>query len=263
MRLCLCWNTKILMLYDKSALRLDCRYFTEERGVEMIEVKYEGGKFLAKGTFSVGIAGVYENKDFDGDDITIDIELDELLADLRKEKPFLYEPLKPYLKDRGEDGAAIAKGLEDYYNHKEQEIRKNIKQINDCILYHIFRDLEMCGFPFWEIEEAIVPGWFDDDDDEEEEIYPSGEDGIYYWGEAFSDQPNNGTVEKPDVEGRLRKQYPMFNFDALYESMIPEGICLNGSSIGFQFSDGWDWCMIECGYLVLDENFAPRDWHNH
>ena len=57
------------MLYDNSALQLDCKYLTEERGVKMIEVKYENGKFLAKGTFSVGIAGVYENKDFDGEDI--------------------------------------------------------------------------------------------------------------------------------------------------------------------------------------------------
>lgn len=165
----------------------------------MIEVKYENGKFLAKGTFSVGIAGVFENKDFDEENITIGIELDELLADLRKEKPHLYEPLRPYLKDKGEDGAAIAKGLEDYYNHKEEEI-----------------------------EEAVVPGWFDDNDEDEEEIYPSWEEGIYYWGEAFRDQPNNGTVEKPDVEGRLRKQYPMFNFDALYESMMSGGIGLDG-----------------------------------
>jgi len=63
----------------------------------MIEIKYENGKFLAKGTFSMGIAGVYENKDFDADDITVDIELDELLADLQRKKPFLYEPMVLYL----------------------------------------------------------------------------------------------------------------------------------------------------------------------
>ncbi|MDE6219399.1 MAG: hypothetical protein K2G51_03025 [Lachnospiraceae bacterium] len=55
----------------------------------------------------------------------------------------------------------------------------------------------------------------------------------------------------------------MFNFDALYESMIPEGIGFSGSFIDFQFSDGWDWYMIENAYLSFDENFVPYDRHNH
>ena len=45
--------------------------------------------------------------------------------------------------------------------------------------------------------------------------------------------------------------------------MIPEGIGFSGSFIDFQFSDGWDWCMIENAYLSFDENFVPYDWHNH
>lgn len=228
----------------------------------MLEIKYDNGNFLAKGTFSVGIAGVYENQDFEDETITIEIELEELLADLQREHPHFYAPLSPYLADKGTDGAAVARGLEEYYNHIEDEIRKNIKQINDCLLYHIFCDLEGCGFPFWEIEEAVIPEWLENDDDEEE-IYPPFEESIYYWGSSFKDLPNNGTVEKPDVEGRLRKQYPMFNFDGLYQTMIPDSVSLDGSEINIQFSDGWDACMIECAYLSFDENFAPHDWHNH
>lgn len=93
----------------------------------MIEIKYEDGKFLAKGTFSIGIAGVYENRDFDKGNITIDIELDDVLDALQEEKSFEFEPLRPYLKDKGEDGAAIAKGLEDYYNQKEAENQEKRK----------------------------------------------------------------------------------------------------------------------------------------
>lgn len=230
----------------------------------MLEIKYDNGKFLAKGTFSVGIAGVYENKTFDDDTITIDIDPDELLEDLQRKSPYKFEALYPYLADKDTDGASLAKGLEKYFNHKEDEIRKNIKQINDCILYYIFDDLEGCGFPFWEIEEAVVPEWFEDNEEDDEEIYPATfEEGIDYWGKSFYELPSNSTIEKPDVEGRLRKQYPMFNFDGLYQTMIPDSVFLSDSNISIQFSDGWDACMLECAYLSFDENFAPLDWHNH
>lgn len=37
----------------------------------MIEIIYADSKFLAKGTFSLGIAGVFENKDFNDKKIEI------------------------------------------------------------------------------------------------------------------------------------------------------------------------------------------------
>lgn len=233
----------------------------------MIEIKYEDGKFLAKGTFSIGIAGVYENKDFDKGNITIDIELDDVLDALQEEKSFEFEPLRPYLKDKGEDGAAIAKGLEDYYNQKEAEIKKNVKQINDCILYHMFVDLEACGYPFWEIEEAILPGSLDgyDMDNLEKEIYDAQES-VCSWrlGTAlFYNQPNNGTLEKPDIEGKLRQRYPMFNFDGLYASMEQDCLYLSGRFMSFQFSDGWGSQLLCAAYDEFDENLTSTDWHNH
>ena len=45
----------------------------------MIEVIYADGRFLAKGTFSLGIAGTYENKDFDDDQIQIKATLPYIL----------------------------------------------------------------------------------------------------------------------------------------------------------------------------------------
>lgn len=231
----------------------------------MIEIKYEDGMFLAKGTFSIGIAGVYENKDFGDGNITIDIELEDLLEDLQEEDSYFYEPLRPYLEDKGEEGAAVAKGLEDYYNQKELEIQKNAKQLNDYILYRLFENLEACAYPFWEIEEAVLPGSLDgyDMDNLAHEIYDT-QKSIGSWGfEAFDRQPNNGTIEKPDLEGRLREQYPMFHFDALYEAIEQDCLYLSGRFMRFQFSDCWGRKLLDAAYDKLDENLTPLDWHNH
>ncbi len=76
----------------------------------MIEIKYEDGMFLAKGTFSIGIAGVYENKDFGDGNITIDIELEDLLEDLQEGDSYFYEPLRPYLENKGGGGRRRCKG---------------------------------------------------------------------------------------------------------------------------------------------------------
>ena len=88
----------------------------------MIEIIYADSKFLAKGTFSLGIAGVFENKDFNDKKIEIHSDLDYILKELKKETSFKLQPLFPYLKGKGEDGAAIAEGLTEYYNQKEIKI---------------------------------------------------------------------------------------------------------------------------------------------
>lgn len=70
----------------------------------MIEVIYAGGKFLAKGTFSLGIAGVFENKDFNDSNIQIISTLNHILKETEKEDSFMYQPLWPYLKGKGGNG---------------------------------------------------------------------------------------------------------------------------------------------------------------
>ena len=226
----------------------------------MIEIIFKEDRFLAKGTFSMGIAGVFENKDFGDGNIEIDAGLQEILKELQKEDSFRYQPLFPYLRGKGEDGEAIAGGLADYYNQKEREIKENVKQINDCILCYLFDNLEDCGYPFWEIEEAIVPGSLDRVD--VDAIYDN-EECAYEWADDFYRKPNNGTIEKTDVEGKLRNMYPMFNFDGLYQSIIPEGICFRGRFMEFQFSDGWGKDLFCSAYDRYDENLTSCDWHNH
>ena len=83
------------------------------------------------------------------------------------------------------------------------------------------------------------------------------------WADEFDCVPNNGTVDKTDVEERLRELFPMFNFEGLVKTMIPEGLSLQGRFMAFQFSDGWGSDLLECAYDEMDEEFAFRDWHNH
>ena len=225
----------------------------------MIEVICVEDSFLVKGTFSFGIAGVFENEDFMEDGaITIDDTRLDILEELSREHS-VYQPLLPYLRGK-EDGAAIARGLADYYNQKEQEVQRHIKQINDCILYHLFEDLENCEYPFWEIEEAVLPGSLEGVD--LDSIYDT-EESVSDWWEEFYEQPNNGTLSKTDVEGKLRAMFPMFDFDGLYRSILPMEIALGGRFIEVTFSDGWGQDLLCSAYDRFDENFTSCDWNNH
>lgn len=226
----------------------------------MIEVICVEETFLIKGTFSFGMAGVFENKDFTEEGaIQIDCTLPELLEELEEEDSFFYQPLFPYLRGK-KDGAALAQGLADYYNQKEREAQEHQKQINDCILYHLFENLENCAYPFWEIEEAILPGSLEGVD--LDAIYDT-EESVGDWWQEFYEQPNNGTLLKTDVEGKLRKMFPMFHFDGLYQSIIPEGIMLDGRFLEVQFSDGWGGDLFCSAYDRFDETFTSCEWHNH
>lgn len=223
----------------------------------MIEVICVDGVFKAKGSFSLGIAGTFVNEDFDGEAITFDEDmLDEILeGDV--------EPLMPFIKS--DDPDEIAKGLAEYYNQKEHEAAENIKQINGCILYYIFENLEMCAYPFWEIEEAVLPEYLEKygKDEYGSVVYCHTDGNISGLYEYFDRKPNNGTVEKPDVEALVRKLYPMFNLDGFIKSIKPEHLYFNGQFISFQFSDGWGARIACAAYDELDENFTSTDWHNN
>ena len=230
------------------------------RKSNMIEVICANEKFLVKGSFSLGIAGVFENKEFtETGTISIYDTLSCLLEDLHEKESFYYQPLLPYLQGK-ENGAAIAQGLADYYNQKEREAQAYQKQINDCILFHLFEDMEGCEYPFWEIREAIVPDCLQGID--RDSIYHTGES-VSEWWKDFYELPNNGSIPKIDVEGNLRRMFPMFDFDGLYRSIIPQGMLLHGRFIEVQFSDGWGKELFCSAYNRFDENFASWEWNNH
>lgn len=59
----------------------------------MIKVIFENGHFNVKGTFFIGIAGVFENKNFGDENIEIRDTLEDILAGLNDENSYLYKPL--------------------------------------------------------------------------------------------------------------------------------------------------------------------------
>lgn len=226
----------------------------------MIEVIFKDGTFKAKGSFSLGIAGVSVNEDFDGRMITFDRFMYNYIKD---RDSYYVEPILPFIKS--DDPDEIAKNLADYYNQKEREIAANAKQINDCILYRLFDDFEGCAEPFWEIPEAVLPGYLEeyDEDEYEDVVYCHREGVVHNLYQYFEDKPNNGTIEKPDAEALIRKLYPMFNLDGFIKSFKPEGVCFDGRFMEFQFSDEWGAELACAAYDKLDENFTFNEWHNH
>lgn len=231
----------------------------------MIQVICRDGEFLVKGSIDFGIAGVHTNDTFEDEMISImDCSYDDICEALEAGEDFFLDPLLPYFEKAEKSEEGFAKALETYYNQKIEELQKNIKEINDCIWIHLFENLLNCGYPFWEIEEAILPEYADSYDEEAyEQVYENASARICEMSDAFEDQPNNGTVEKPDVEAELRQMFPMFNFDGLIATIQPEGIALKGKYISFQCSDDWGADLLCAAYDELDENFTFTDWHNH
>ena len=82
------------------------------------------------------------------------------------------------------------------------------------------------------------------------------------WSEYFYQVPNNGTVQKPNVEARLRELFPMFDFDGFFQSIIPEYVVLREEYISFQCSDGWGQELLCSAYDMLDEDLTFLEWHN-
>lgn len=225
----------------------------------MVEIVCKDGKFLVKGSFTLGLAGTFVNETFEDESITIEPTLDEILEDLDKDKSFTLMPLFPYLKDKPRDGDSIARGLAEYYNQKEKEAAEHVKEINDNLLFNLFDNLEACGYPFWEIEEALIDGY----DLGEVDANAPYDGKVYEFSDYFDERPNNGTRERVDFEAKLREWFPMFNFDGLYDNIEPEGISFDGRWMEFQFSDKWGAQLYECAYDRFDENFTSCDWHNH
>lgn len=230
----------------------------------MVQVICRDGKFLAKGTFDMGLAGFYENKDFEDRAIQIENSLEDMIQGL-DEKDYLWmNPLKPIFEKVPRDGDSLAKALENYINGKEALVQKNRKQVNDYFLYQLILNFVDCDYPFWENENAILPEYKHYREEDFEKIYEDDRlDVINDLWEEFDDAPNNGSVQKTDVEALAKKLFPMFDFDGLIKSIEPCVIGFNGSWMAVEFSDGWGGLDFYCSaYEVFDENLAPRDWHN-
>ena len=244
----------------------------------MLQIKYENDTFLAKGTFDWGIAGVFENKDFGDGNIELDISLSDIEELLEKnDNKCCWEiPFRKALANVPMEGNAVAKALENFYNGIEAKANQFRKVLNDYFLFQLVENLIDTGYPFWEVKEALLPGY----DEVDEDIY----DGDWteqvsayseiYWKITHSNYEAYQAIPKEyadmplswiniDIEALIRKNLPMFNLDGLIASIKPEGMYFSDDGcFSIQFSDSWAYEFYCSAYEQFDGNLKPMDWHN-
>lgn len=212
----------------------------------MISINIVADELKITGTFNFGYAGIYLD-----DKIQIIDTIDEIRE---------WNIVCDVLDSENCTDKEIVQFLTDYFNDFEKKIEANLKSVNDNFLLKVFLDMEACGNEFWGIDDLTI-----------KEHMPSGDDiDVYepYWdvmkklAEDYGKTPNDGSVAKEDIEGILRKNYPMFNFDEFLSNIIPESLSLSDGSVSFQCSDNFDNAILCSAYDNLDEQLCFTDWHN-
>lgn len=233
----------------------------------MISVRYDQEKdeFQVKGTVNLGIIGTFENKEYGEGNIHIENALWEFVNEADyNQSPNLTVNLYYRLKDGARDGDSVAMILQDYYNEKLQELSKNIKQFNDLIWSQMFYGFFAIGFPFWEDERALAPQYRGRDWSEEVEyLYTAKQNEICaILKEYIKESPNNGTLQKPNVEKEMREYFYMFNFDGLIENINRKYLGFYYDLIEFEFEDKWDQSIFSSACATLRGDFSLREWVN-
>lgn len=155
---------------------------------------------------------------------------------------------------------ALSACLTEYFNSFERKLQENRKQVNDCFLIKAFEDMEGCGYPFWEIEGLTRREYLPADPDED--VYQPHWEEMSLAEMAFWKTPNDGSLEKPDAEALLRKNFPALDWDALLASVVPEHLGLHDGGVSFQCSDGFEMKLLCGAYDWLNESLTFTDWHN-
>lgn len=212
----------------------------------MISIKVEGDSVVITGSFNMGYMGVYSN-----DKISIYDSVEEL-----RDWDIVTERVGT--KDISDE--QLSEILTNYFNDFERRIQNNIKSVNDNFLLNVFSFMEDCGYPFWEIDEITVKGKLPEDPDTN--VYQPNWKKMSELTNIYYDTPNDGSVDKPDVEAYLRTAYPMFDMDKFIDSIVPEVIGLTEGYVSFQCSDNFGKKILCCAYDDLNENLTFTDWHN-
>lgn len=226
----------------------------------MVSIIFQDGAFKVKGTWDFGIAGVFENKEYGEGNIEVGYSFDDLCRCL--DKSYTYKELSSLMEGVERNGEEYAKVLTVFYNRVEQKMIANQKLMNNHILINVFMGMNICGNPFWENKEALTKEYKDKQLNEGNVYTAEVDKAINELDDAYYDNPNDGSVEKPDVENILREKLPMFNFDELYATIKPEYCVLDISGVSFQSSDGWTQSIMCGAYDEFDESLIGKDWHN-
>lgn len=213
----------------------------------MVKVIAENGEFKVEGTFDMGYIGLFKDSQ---------MEIMTTYAEPRE-----WQCVTEALDTESCTDEDIAACLTEHLNELEKRVQANIKHINDEFLYRIYDMMTGCSNEFWDHEELTVKEFMPEDEDIDiyDDIIAADEEHLGY----CEEEPNDGSVEKPDVEAFIRKYMPMFNLDNFINGIVPEGLCFGDGSFSFQCSDKFDYALACSAYdEIEEEDLSFTDWHN-
>ncbi|MDE5764913.1 MAG: hypothetical protein K2I00_08110 [Ruminococcus sp.] len=213
----------------------------------MIKIKFVDGKAIVSGEFNFGYMGIYKDGQIDIYD-----DIDEI-----REWDIVEEHFDGDFTDE-----QLADFLTDYFNNFEDKIQANIKQVNDNFLINAYEWAEGTDTAFWGVPEITNQEYLPENMNDFDP-YTFCEETLKIR-EEYEDTPNNGSMQKTDVEKFIREKIPLLNLDAFLAGIVPEGMSFSDGSVSFQCSDSIDFeNKILCSaYDELDENLTFCDWHN-
>lgn len=213
----------------------------------MIKIKCVDDNVVVSGEFNFGYMGIYKDEQ---------IEIYGDISEIR-EWDIVEEHFDSDFTDE-----QLADFLTEYFNAFEAKIQANIKQINDNFLLDAYEWAEGTGNEFWEVPE-ITNNEYLPEDMTDFDPYTFYEE-TWKIMDEYENKPNDGSIQKTDVEKFIREKLPLFNLDAFLAGIVPECMSFSDGSVTFQCSDSIDFeHKILCSaYDELDENLVFCDWHN-
>lgn len=215
----------------------------------MIKIEITDGELSIRGKFNLGYMGIYKDEQ---------ISIYDDVSEIRK-----WDIVKYHFDSAFTDNE-LAEYLTEYFNNFEAKIQANIKQVNNNFLINTYEWAEGTGLVFWEVPEITNRKYILKNADEDFDPYEPLCHHTEKIMQEYEDTPNDGSIQKTDVEAFLRENIPLFNLDAFLAGIIPEYMSFGDGNITFQCSDSIDSeHKILCGaYNELDENLTFCDWHN-
>ncbi len=238
----------------------------EEKRVKIIYSKENQEFKIVEGCVDLGYLGIYSTQqmsiNFDWENYKNEFWNEENSWRYKK-----YEPIRNYLS-QDMNNEQVAEGIEEYYNHRLQNIKENQIEINQNFLVEVFDDICGCGYPFWEDGDDLAPFIIKENMPTDKDLFKS-----IYTHEAvntvnrahsvYEESPNNGTKDKINIEELINKYFPMIDIEKLVSEIKAEYLNFNGVNISFQCdSSVCDNGIICSAYAEIHPDNSFHDWHN-
>ena len=212
----------------------------------MIRISIKNNMFQIIGAFDFGYIGLYQD-----DMIQIVDEPDEVRE---------WDIVTQALDSENCTDDELAAFIENYINELQDNIKKNIKQVNDNFLLRVFSAMEAVGNEFWKFKDLTISELLPENP--ENEVYQPNNKTMTELQNEYNDSPNDGSIQKTDVEALFVKLFQMFDLRKFIQGIEPECICLTDGYLSFQCSDKFKKSVLCSAYDNLDKNLRFTDWHN-